>query len=139
MTGTKSGKEIAKGLSRVQAISQQLVRKIEQDQGRISGFTPELAKIRTHLETYRDLSRTKRMTAKLRSTRDLGNRSKRTRGYIDLAVDTFNRLSQDTNRAEDVLWGFGWLDRLLKIESQNSRGSTQRRDYQPAGGRGRQR
>ena len=129
-----SAKEIEQGLSKVQTICKQVVNKIEQERGRISGFKPELAKIHTHLETYRSLSRTRGMTGKLKTTRDLGSRSKRTRGYVDLAIDTFSKLSQDTSRVDVVLWRFGWLDRLLRVESGGGGGRNQRKNYQPVRG-----
>ncbi len=115
-------KQIAQELAKVQAIGKQVAAKVEQERGRITGFKPELSKIRTHLETYRDLKKTKQMAAILRTTRDLGNRSRRTRTYTELAVDTFDKLAQDTRQAAVVLWRFGWLNRMLQIETSRSAG-----------------
>ncbi len=132
-----SPKQIAQELSKVQAIGKQVARKIEQEQGRISGFTPELNKIRTHLETYHDLKKTKKLAGALRTTRDLGNRSRRTRTYTELAVDTFNKLAQDTRYATVVLWRFGWLGRMLRIETSRSAGG--HNQNRPRSGPGRRR
>lgn len=121
-------KELISELERLQMISREIADRLAKTNSGIKGFLPELNKLRTHLETYHDTKMTEKLAELLKNTSDIGRRSKKTKGYTEIAADTFKRLSQgETRDFGTVLWRLGWLNRLLFVLQQEQPAEPYRR------------